>query len=101
MRCSGAACILVYEGLKRFLLLSIVQDESLPERSLSPTQKEVGKEEEEEEEAEPVISKKLGTTRQLSGDLGTSSGQPPVSPARSIPRSGKLAPIQEMYCFYL
>ena len=74
------------------MLLSIVQDESLPERSLSPTQKEAEKEE-EEEEAEPVISKKLGTTRQLSGDLGTSSGQPPVSPARSIPRSGKLAPV--------
>ena len=45
---------------------------------------------EREEEAEPVVtSKTLGTTRQLSGNLGTSSGLPPVSPTRSIPRSGK------------
>lgn len=74
------------------MLLSTVQDESLPERLPSPTQKEVDK---EEEEAEPdIVSKKLGTTRQLSGDLGTSSGQRPVSPARSIPRSGKRSPIQ-------
>ena len=64
------------------LFHSTVQDESLPERSLSPTQKEVDK----EPETEPVITKKLGTARQLSGDFGTSSGQPPVD---SIPRSGK------------
>ena len=76
------------------MLLSIVQDESPLERPLSPTPKEA----EREEEAEPVVmSKKLGTTRQLSGDIGTSSGLPPVSPARSIPRSGKGSPILKPY----
>lgn len=68
------------------LLPTTVQDESLPERPLSPIQKEVDK----EPEAEPVANiKKLGTMRQLSGDLGSSSGQRPVSPVDGIPRSGK------------